>query len=110
MVEWRRMLNEFYPHNNFNSHCIEQEACEFIDFLLKRFDGDNAGVSFALNPESTTTITTKDNNNNNNNVFMYQLLAPNTALLQIMRVAGLLKESLQTERLCIDDCGDSMIL
>lgn len=111
------MLNEFYPHNNFNSHCIEQEACEFIDFLLKHFAGDAPNSAFVVRPlgaatgsfPPATSTTTAAAMKQNDAVFMYQLLAPRN-LTSIVRTTSLLKESLQVEQLCISECQNSLIL
>ena len=50
VVEWRRMINHWFGRGvDFDSHCEEEEACDFVRFLLERF-GDRS-VKFSI--EST---------------------------------------------------------
>ena len=92
------MINVFYPYNDFNAHCEEQESCEFVDFLLRNFADDSNSVSFCMSASS-----------GRNTIFMYQLLAPAT-MRAVHTVRSLLEEALATEHIALESLSRSLIL
>jgi len=49
VVEWRRMISPWFGSGvDFDTHCEEEEASEFVRFLLEHFGGDT--VKFVVEP------------------------------------------------------------
>lgn len=54
VLEWRRMISPWFGAGvDLNSHCAEEEACEFAGFLMKAFGVGFKSTKFVLLPSET---------------------------------------------------------
>lgn len=128
VVEWRRMINPWFGRGvDFDSHCEEEEACDFVRFLLERFGNDT--VKFVI--ESTKTALARKQSKsdvigfessgepalaeqpmNRNIEVMLQLLAPTLANGQncAWTIDQLLTETMHTQDLVFTELESSFIL
>lgn len=104
VFQWRLMIATWFGETkNFDRHCSEEEACEFIQFLLASYGSDDL-------TSSTRSTRTKTPSNLNEGQFMFQLLAPASRQEAAWTTEQLLADTLGDEKLEFSTLGKVLIL
>jgi hypothetical protein len=128
VVEWRRIINNWFGRGvDFDSHCEEEEACDFVRFLLERF-GDRS-VKFSIESTKAALASQKPDSSDvigfevsgepayaeltaKNTEVMFQLLTPPhpNGLNGAWTIDQLLSETLRSQDLVFTELQSSLIL
>ena len=126
VLEWRRMISAWFGASvDFDNHCEEEEACEFIRFLLERFGNDT--LRFAVEPVASVPAGKADKSGkravsvasgshspgiDTHRQVMMQLLSPSHPKQDATAwsIQELLEETLLSENLVFTELGSSLIL
>jgi hypothetical protein len=109
VVEWRRMIAAWFcARVDFDSFCAEEEACEFVAFLLNTYAPPSLRI--VLRPASLEPTAAVDVERDG--TFMLQLLSPSdaAAAAPALTVEQLLTSTLQQQQLQFAVTSESLIL
>lgn len=109
VLEWRRMIDVFFAGGvDFDGHCEEQEASEFVKFFLEQYGDDSIQFSIESTEEHHKISTSGEAACGQ--VLMQLLPSKDASQKHVWTVEQLLNNTLESEKLHFTQLGRSLIL